>query len=150
MELLIVVVIIGILAAIAIPIFLNVQNAAYDTALKSDLRNAGLAMETTKITSADKKYDSSNLQLSFSNKAALAGVASNNIMICSAKDGSGFAITAKSISGNSITYKSNGFIQEGVTWTGSYMTLCPNSGFPVATSDYIWIYQGDVWKPGVR
>ncbi|MEX2178822.1 MAG: prepilin-type N-terminal cleavage/methylation domain-containing protein [Gemmatimonadaceae bacterium] len=38
-ELLIVVVIIGILAAIAIPKFANTKNKAYVTAMKSDLRN---------------------------------------------------------------------------------------------------------------
>jgi type IV pilus assembly protein PilA len=43
-ELLVVVLIIGILSAIAIPIFLNQQNQAREAALKSDLANAKLAM----------------------------------------------------------------------------------------------------------
>lgn len=38
-ELLVVIVIIGILAAIAIPLFLNQRIKAYDSAAKSDLRN---------------------------------------------------------------------------------------------------------------
>ena len=42
-ELLVVVIIIGILAAIAIPVFLNQQNQAREAAAQSDLRNAAAA-----------------------------------------------------------------------------------------------------------
>lgn len=45
-ELLVVVVIIGILVAIAIPIFLNQRAAAQDRAVESDIRNAIPVMET--------------------------------------------------------------------------------------------------------
>jgi prepilin-type N-terminal cleavage/methylation domain-containing protein len=45
-ELLIVVVIIGILAAIAIPKFANTKNKAYVTAMKSDLRNMVSSQES--------------------------------------------------------------------------------------------------------
>jgi prepilin-type N-terminal cleavage/methylation domain-containing protein len=44
-ELLIVVVIIGILAAIAIPKFANTKEKAYVTAMKSDLKNLSTAQE---------------------------------------------------------------------------------------------------------
>jgi type IV pilus assembly protein PilA len=43
-ELLVVVIIIGILAAIAIPIYIGVQNSAKDSAAKSDLTNAKTAI----------------------------------------------------------------------------------------------------------
>src|SRR6187551_456828 len=65
-ELLIVVVIIGILAAIAIPKFANTKSKAYITAMKSDLRNLVTAEEaffsdSSKYTStlADLKYQNS-------------------------------------------------------------------------------------------
>ncbi len=45
-ELLIVVVIIGILAAIAIPKFASTKSKAYVTAMKSDLRNLATAEES--------------------------------------------------------------------------------------------------------
>lgn len=43
-ELLVVVIIIGILAAIAIPIYIGVQNSAKDSAVKADLTNAKTAI----------------------------------------------------------------------------------------------------------
>src|ERR1700732_737220 len=65
-ELLIVVVIIGILAAIAIPKFANTKSKAYVTAMKSDLRNLVTAEEaffsdSSKYTAVitDLKYQSS-------------------------------------------------------------------------------------------
>jgi len=67
-ELLIVVVIIGILAAIAIPKFANTKNKAYKTAMVSDLRNLVTAEEaffsdsgkySNVVDSAHVKYSSS-------------------------------------------------------------------------------------------
>src|SRR6059058_1029847 len=45
-ELLLVILIIGILAAIAIPSFVNQRSKAFDAAAKSNLRTAETAMET--------------------------------------------------------------------------------------------------------
>lgn len=51
-ELLVVMIIIGILAAIAIPIFMNQQKTARDTALRSDMKNTA-----TVVTSANLSPD---------------------------------------------------------------------------------------------
>lgn len=45
-ELLVVILVIGILAAIAIPVFLNQRQVANDSAVASDVKNHGLAMQT--------------------------------------------------------------------------------------------------------
>lgn len=44
-ELLVVIVIVGILSAVAIPMFLRQQEKAHDTAVKSDIANAALAAD---------------------------------------------------------------------------------------------------------
>jgi type IV pilus assembly protein PilA len=64
-ELLIVVVIIGILAAIAIPKFANTKSKAYITAMKSDLRNLVTAEEAFFTDSS--KYTSTLSLLKFQN-----------------------------------------------------------------------------------
>jgi len=73
-ELLIVVVIIGILAAIAIPKFGATKSKAYVTAMKSDLRNLVTAEEAFFLDSA--KYTSNISQLKF---AGSSGVNSPSI-----------------------------------------------------------------------
>jgi prepilin-type N-terminal cleavage/methylation domain-containing protein len=62
-ELLIVVVIIGILAAIAIPKFANTKSKAYVTAMKSDLRNLVTAEEA--FFSDSSHYTSTLANLKF-------------------------------------------------------------------------------------
>ncbi len=64
-ELMIVVVIIGILAAIAIPIFANQQKAANDAALKQDLKTANTSMVTW-LTKGNKITDANYVDVAFS------------------------------------------------------------------------------------
>src|SRR3954466_11730566 len=68
-ELLIVVVIIGILAAIAIPKFANTKSKAYITAMKSDLRNLVTAEEA--FFADLSKYTPTLTQLKFQNSTGV-------------------------------------------------------------------------------
>ena len=77
-ELLIVVVIIGILAAIAIPKFANTKSKAYVTAMKSDLRNLVSAQESYFSDSSAYTTDVSINGLNFKSST---GVSSPNITI---------------------------------------------------------------------
>ena len=65
-ELLIVVVIIGILAAIAIPKFADTKNKAYVTAMKSDLKNM--------VSSAEAYYSDKNTYVGYTVPTGSSGV----------------------------------------------------------------------------
>ena len=84
-ELLIVVVIIGILAAIAIPKFANTKEKAYVTAMKSDLKNLSTAEEA--YFADNNTYTTS---LSSSQFNASAGVS----VSITAASGTGWSATA--------------------------------------------------------
>jgi type II secretion system protein G len=68
-ELLIVVVIIGILAAIAIPKFANTKEKAYIAAMKSDLRNMATAEES--YFADNQTYTTSLTAMNFTASAAV-------------------------------------------------------------------------------
>ncbi|MBM6981717.1 MAG: type II secretion system protein [Bifidobacterium thermophilum] len=53
-ELLVVVIIIGILAAVAVPIYLNQRKSAWKSSVESDVKNASLAIETATTESNGK------------------------------------------------------------------------------------------------
>ena len=56
-ELLVVVIIIGILAAVAIPIYLNQRVAAWNSATESDVKNASIVTETAMTNNGGKVPD---------------------------------------------------------------------------------------------
>jgi prepilin-type N-terminal cleavage/methylation domain-containing protein len=83
-ELLIVVVIIGILAAIAIPKFANTKDKAYVAAMKSDLRN---------LATYEEQYAADN------NGAYFAGVATSLLPLQGFTPSQNVTITALSVAG---------------------------------------------------
>jgi prepilin-type N-terminal cleavage/methylation domain-containing protein len=85
-ELMIVVVIIGILAAIAVPRFSSAKGKAFDGTAKSDLRNA--------MTAQEAYYSDS--QVFASDAADLAVTASTNVTLTvTSGDATGYEMTAK-------------------------------------------------------
>jgi prepilin-type N-terminal cleavage/methylation domain-containing protein len=99
-EMLIVVVIIGILAAIAVPRFSSAKGKAYDGTAKSDLRNA--------MTAQEAYY--SDYQSFAASASDLIVTASSNVSITvTAGDASGYEMTAKhALSANTWCVNSDG------------------------------------------
>lgn len=85
-ELLIVVVIIGILAAIAIPKFANTKEKAYVAAMKSDLRN---------LVTAEESYFADQVSYTTSTTAVSFTPSTGVTMTIGAATGTGWSATTK-------------------------------------------------------
>ena len=109
-ELLIVIVIIGILAAISIVAYNGVQNKAYNSAVQSDLRQ--LATKLSLYESDQNRYPSTlaqleSLQFKVSKNAYTANSTDNNLIYCySTTNDSTYAVFARAKSGTTYTINS--------------------------------------------
>ena len=114
-ELLVVVVIIGILIAIAIPVYLNYTKSAKDKSAQSDLRNAVSVFET--CNSQDSTYPAGPLTFGTTTATSSTGTCS---------DGSQKVTTS---SGTVLSYTGGGtsYILTGTNNGGKPLTYCYNS-----------------------
>jgi prepilin-type N-terminal cleavage/methylation domain-containing protein len=123
-ELLIVVVIIGILAAIAIPQFSSTKDAAYEATIQSDLRNAMTAQETYYARNSSYASTSSDLDFDPSENVTIESVNT-------ASSGSAYCIDAShteldnywAITNDTASYALSGATGEPVDTGGT--TGCP-------------------------
>ena len=130
-ELLVVVVIIGVLVAIAVPVYLNYRQGAADKSAQSDVRGAISAMEqyytdngNAYPPSALNQATSFNLGASTTAKVTLSDKSELSIVVT----GSTYKICAKNTGGSAnryYVYDSNaGGSVQGVTSTTFSMTTC--------------------------
>lgn len=145
-ELLIVIVIIGILAAITVVAYNGIQNRANDTAIQSDLRN--LAMKVKELEALDSipaAAGSSGITGlgKFSASRGAYSTSAHNLYYCtgSISGKTEFAVGALGKSGNKFMYSSvSGPSTYSGGWTNS-SNICPGLGF---TSGYTFGYGFDV------
>lgn len=151
-ELLIVIVVIGILAAITIVAFNGVQNRANDTAIRSDLKNIASIIEQQNalnsayplaLTSAmDVKATKNSYGLGHSSSGA-----NYNLLYC--RDDVSYGLVAQSRSGAVYEYTSNGGAKTHPFALTSSVTTCARVGVPSSGVNgrvVQWLFQADVWQ----
>ena len=122
-ELLVVILIIGVLAAIALPAFLGQRQKGQDSSAKSAARNLVSAVESFYVTSktyvgaaSDNDVQKSGVLGNGNGEASIADATSN-----------GYTLIGQSASGNRFTItKDPGGVTRTCTTTGS--GACPNNG----------------------
>ena len=101
-ELLVVVIIIGILAAVAVPVYLNQRKSAWNSATESDVKNASLVVETA-TTSNNGKVPT--LPANCSSACTIDGntvSVTDGVSLTFAKVGDGYTITGTNSSGSNL------------------------------------------------
>jgi len=94
-ELLVVMIIIGILAAIAIPTFLNQRQNGYRAALKSDLKNAAMSVESAAVDTNGNYSSITGMTANAALPAAIdPGVTAGNTMTVKSVTASDFCLKA--------------------------------------------------------
>lgn len=134
-ELLIVIVVIGILAAITIVAYNGVQNRAFDTSIQSDLKNIAQKLEIGRVDSPTDSYPITNASLATivdikvnKNSYATTPAANYNLLMCfpTLTNPTEFALLAQSKSGKKF-YIRGGSISEYTgpnSWSSTVALMC--------------------------
>ena len=156
-ELLIVIVIIGVLAAISIVAYNGVIGKANDSAVQQDLANIAKRLELYRTEQGD--YPSTLAQITTANLSATKGAYGShypyggsvfNLIYCYPSTGSidRFALVAASRSGNMFQYTPGGGVKSYTDgWGGGSTYACNQAG--IASSARLWLYDAGVWRVNV-
>ena len=142
-ELLIVIVVIAILAAITIVAYNGIQNRANDTTVQSDIR--GLAMKVVEYQTINGQYPTSGTN-SYSFPGGITYKVSQssfdstyyNLYYCVVENGSTnsqFSISARSKSGKIFVFRDGAFQSYSGSWSGS-VNICTNSGISTGSAGF--------------
>lgn len=153
-ELLIVVVVIAILAAISIGAYNGLQNRTHDTAVRSDLSNIAKMFEIYKIDSSTGTYPTvvlanvvpTDLQMSISKNSYQLDGNTHNLLNCRVISGRDYTMLAQSKSGKYFVVSSSNTSPREVT---ASVNLTGLSSCPVVapgSSAYGAGYVNGIWR----
>ncbi len=147
-ELLIVIVVIAILAAITIVAYNGIQNRSYDTTLQSDMRQSFQRIERFKTENSANRYP--NVGAEFNQTLVTTRSAyhtgENALIFCWNDTDAG--IVGRSRSGAMFGYSSATGPVSLPSWPGNgNAQLCPKIGIPTASTGYsnTWLYANGAW-----
>ena len=155
-ELLIVIVVIGILAAITIVSYNGVQNRANDAAVQSDLQNIGTQIVRYNVEKgtfpgvgtvvADlSTYAFRITQKSYGNHI-ISGGGAYNLLYCLNSTSDDFALVASSAGKNTFVYNGGAVRAFTGSWSVGWGTVCPAAFTPSnGGASGGWIYSNGVW-----
>ena len=124
-EILVVILIIGILAAIALPAFLGQRQKGQDASAKSNARNMVSALESCYANASS--YASCDTSQDVVASGISTGTGSNQVNLATLASGN-YQIVAKSASGNNFTVTKPGSGPVTRTCSTTSSGACPDSG----------------------
>ncbi len=145
-ELLIVIVVIAILAAITIVAYNGIQNRAYDTTVQADMSAVAKKMELYRVNATDGLYPANNQMTNVGLVATQSAydVSRNNWYYCRSPDGTRYSIGFVSRSGQGYFVIDGKVSKSSGVWLAS---TCSNvgqvdtmglSGFESTTNPKVW------------
>ena len=153
-ELLIVIVVIGILAAITIVAFNGIQNRANDTAIQSDLSNIAKKLDVYKLNSTDDRYPVDLLATGLDIKVSRGAYGNHyttvngdhNLLYCldNYTNRTAFAVIARSKSGTTYAVRNTTQVRPITLALTTANDSCPDQGM-VNTGAWWGHYQSN-WR----
>lgn len=152
-ELLIVIVIIAILAAITMVAYNGIQNKAYDSAVQSDLASTYKKLQlynsefSTYPSSISTPADIATMKsILIATKGSYA-TTSNSYIYC--RSDTDVAVMGRSKSGTGFYVGTNGSGKvASASWSSGSGTACPTAGVQTSDSGYwfLWFYANNNWS----
>jgi prepilin-type N-terminal cleavage/methylation domain-containing protein len=155
-ELLIVIVVIAILAAITIVAYNGIQNRAYDTTIQSDLATIAKKIQSYRLTHADAlpstlstaEVDITVSKSAYGNHYTPSSSAGYNLLYCRViANPEEFAVIARSKSGKTFAVTHQTGPKEIAQVLTTTTTSCPDQG--ISSVGASWTFNNGVWAAGV-